>query len=74
MKPLVVATRHLLGHLLHVAPVTLKQAMKVTFGSVFNRAGFALEAVQVRVVMVVEMRERRLDQASNAFGILRPSW
>jgi hypothetical protein len=27
MEPLVVAARHLLSHLLHVAPVTLEQAM-----------------------------------------------
>ena len=68
------AACHLLGHLLHIAPVTLEQAVEVAFGRVFNRAGPALKAVQVRVEMVVEMGERRLDQPANAFGILRPSW
>ena len=74
MEPLVVATGHLLGHLLHVAPVTLEQAMEVAFGRIFNRAGPALKTGQVGAEVVVKMAERRLDQAANAFGILRPSW
>ncbi len=36
MKALIVATCHLFGHLFHVAPVALKQAMEVTFGGVFD--------------------------------------
>ena len=74
MEPLVVATCHLLGHLLHVAPVALEQAVEVAFGRVFNGAGLPLEAAQIRAEMVVKMGERRLDQAAYAFGILRPSW
>ena len=74
VEPLVVATSHLLGHLFHVAPVALEQAVEVAFGRLFNRAGLPLKAVQVGVEVVVKMGERRLDQAVNAFGILRPSW
>jgi len=58
MEPLVVAARHLLSHLLHVAPVTLEQAMEVTFGGVLNRAGPALKTGQVGAEMVVKMDER----------------
>ena len=68
------ATRDLLGHLLHVAPLALKQAMEVAFGSVFNGAGPALKARQVGVEVVCKVGECRLDQFMNAFGILRPSW
>ncbi len=68
------ATRDLLGHLLHVAPLALKQAMEVAFGSVFNGAGPALKARQVGVEVVFKVGECRLDQSGNAFGILRPSW
>lgn len=74
VKPLVVATRHLFGHLLHVAPVALEQAMEVTFSGIFNRAGPALKTGQVGAEVVIEMGECRLDQSANAFGILRPSW
>jgi hypothetical protein len=48
--------------------------MKITFGSLFNRAGPALKTGQVGAEVVVKMAERRLDQSANAFGILRPSW
>jgi len=61
MEPLVVAACHLFGHLLHVAPVTLEQAVEITFGRVFNRAGLALKAAQVGPEMVVKMGKRRLD-------------
>ena len=74
MEPLVVAACHLLGHLLHVAPVALEQAMEVAFGRLFNRAGLPLKAVQVGGEVVIKMSECRLDQVANASGILRPSW
>jgi hypothetical protein len=60
--------------LFHVAAVTLKQAMEVAFGGVFDRAGPALKTGQIGAEVVFKVGECRLDQSGNAFGILRPSW
>jgi len=74
MKTLIVATRHLFGHLFHVAPVALKKAMQIAFGGVFDRAGPALKTGQIGVEVIFKVGECRPDQSANAFGILRPSW
>ena len=74
VKALIVAARHLFSHLFHVAAVTLKQAMEVAFGGVFDRAGPALKTGQIGAEAVFKVGECRLDQSGNAFGILRPSW
>lgn len=74
MEPLIVATRHLLGNLLHVASVALEQSMEIALGRVFNRASLALETAQVGAEMIVKMDERRIDQTANAFRISRLSW
>jgi hypothetical protein len=60
--------------LFHVAAVTLKQAMEVAFGGVFDRAGPALKTGQIGAEVVFKVGECRLDQSGNGFGILRPSW
>jgi hypothetical protein len=74
VKPLVVAPRHLLGHLFHVAPVALKQAVEVTLGGILDRAGPALKTGQIGAEMIVKVDQCRPDELGNAFGILRPSW
>lgn len=48
VKPLVLAARHGLSHLLQVAPVALEQAMQLEACRAFDRAGSALEASKVR--------------------------
>lgn len=55
MKALVAAARHLLSHFPHVAPVTLKQALGVAPGGVFDRAGPALTARQIGAEVVFKV-------------------
>ncbi len=59
VESLVAAARYGLGHLLHVAPTTLKQAMQIEARRVFNRAGKTLEAGKIRSEVGFEIRERR---------------
>jgi hypothetical protein len=49
--------------------VALEQAMQIEARSVFDRAGEALEARQVRREVGIEVRERGSDQRSNAIRV-----
>jgi hypothetical protein len=69
VKPLVLTPGHRFGHLLHVAPTTLKQAMKIQPGSILNRAGETLEAGKIWLEVRIEMRERGCDQRKYAIRV-----
>jgi hypothetical protein len=69
MKSLVVTARYGLGHLLHVAPPTLEQAMEIQARRVFDRAGEALEARKVGREVNIEVRERGSNQLGNAIRV-----
>ena len=69
MKSLVVAPRYGLGHLLHVAPTTLEQAVEIQARRVFDRAGEALEAGKVGREVGIEVRERGGDQRRDAIRV-----
>jgi len=69
-----VASRHLLGHPLQIAPITLEKAMKIQPGRCFDRAGAALETRQVGSKVGIEVRQRRINQRGDAVDILRPSY
>lgn len=66
VKPLVVTSGYGLGHLLHVSPPTLEQAVEIQACGVFNRAGEALEAGQVGREVGIEGSERGGDQRGDA--------
>ncbi|MDP2784432.1 MAG: hypothetical protein Q8O38_07565, partial [Sulfurimicrobium sp.] len=69
MQSLVLTPRHGFGHLLHVAPTTLEQAMKIEACSALNRAGETLEAGKIWCEVGIEMRERGCDQRGYAIGV-----
>jgi len=70
VKPLVVTPGCSLGHLLHVSPLTLKQAVEIPPCGVFDRASAAPEAGKVGREVGIEVGERGSDQRSNAIRVL----
>jgi hypothetical protein len=69
VEPLVLATGDGLGHLLHVAPAALEQAVEIQPRGVLDRTGETLEARKVRREVGIEVRERGSDQRSNAIRV-----
>jgi proline dehydrogenase len=69
VEPLVVAARDGLGHLLHVAPPALEQAVEIQKRGVLDRARDALEAGKVRRKVEIEVRKRRSNRRSNVMRV-----
>lgn len=69
VEPLIPAAGHGLGHLLHVAPMALEQAVQIETCGVFDRAGTTLKAGKIRDEVGIEVRERGSDQRGNAIRV-----
>ncbi len=69
VEPLVLAARYSLGHLLHVAPATLEQAVQIEARRVLDRAGETSKARKVGREVGIEVRERGSNQFSNAIRV-----
>lgn len=67
-KPLALAIRHRLGHLLQVTPPTLEQPMQVKACRALDRAGEPQEGGMVGREVAFDMRERSGDQRGNVVG------
>jgi hypothetical protein len=70
VKPLVLAPRYGLGHLLRVAPPSLKQVLEVRARGVFYQVSVNLELGKARREKRIELRERGGDRLLNAIRIL----